>query len=290
MPPLPPSAHDSAIDRFKPDAPRFSDVLRKLSPYVWPTTRPDLRRRIYLAFALMIVAKLVTVAVPYAFKWATDAVAAEARGAPHDTHRLLGLVLGPLALTALYGAGRVLMQLTTQGRDALFAAVAMKRRAPARAGSVRPPSRAVAALPSRAQDRRTDPRPGARPQCDRDDRAGDHCLTAVPTVVEFALILVVLFFQFDIAYVGVVFGMIVVYLAWTFAATNWRMSIRRSMNESDTDANTKAIDSLLNYETVKYFGAEAPRGAALRQVDGALRGDVDQDPTSRSPCSTPGRR
>ena len=78
----------------------------------------------------------------------------------------------------------------------------------------------------------------------------------MPTGIEFALILGVLFVQFDALYVAVVFGMIVIYLAWTFVATNWRMSIRRSMNESDTDANTKAIDSLLNYETVKYFGAE----------------------------------
>ena len=256
MPPLPPSPHDSAIDRSKPDAPRFSDVLRKLSPYVWPATRPDLRRRIYFAFALMLVAKLVTVAVPYAFKWATDAVASEARGGLHDTHLLLGFVLGPLALTALYGIGRVLMQLTTQGRDALFAAVAMN--------AVRRLAQEVFVhlhnLSLRFHlERKTG---GLTRVLERGRNAIETIvrvimLTAVPTIVEFALILVVLFFQFDIAYVGVVLAMIVVYLAWTLAATNWRMSIRRSMNESDTDANTKAIDSLLNYETVKYFGAEA---------------------------------
>ena len=64
---------------------------------------------------------------------------------------------------------------------------------------------------------------------------------------------------------------VVVYLVYTTIATNWRIGIRRSMNESDTDANTKAIDSLLNFETVKYFGAEQREAAALRQVDGALR-------------------
>ena len=256
MPPLPPSPHDSAIDRMKPRNPRFADVLRKLAPYVWPATRPDLRRRIYLAFALMIVAKLVTVAVPYAFKWATDAVAAEARGGLHDTHTLLGLVLGPIALTALYGVGRVLMQLTTQGRDALFAAVAMN--------AVRRLAQEVFvhlhALSLRFHlERKTG---GLTRVLERGRNAIETIvrmimLTLVPTAVEFALILVVLFFQFSIDYVAVVLGMIAVYLVWTFAATNWRMSIRRSMNESDTDANTKAIDSLLNYETVKYFGAEA---------------------------------
>ena len=256
MPPLPTSPHDSAIDRLKPGLPRFPDVLRKLAPYVWPATRLDLRRRIYLAFALMIVAKLVTVAVPYAFKWATDAVSAEARGSVHDTHALLGLVLGPIALTGLYGFGRVLMQLTTQGRDALFAAVAMN--------AVRRLAQEVFvhlhALSLRFHlERKTG---GLTRVLERGRNAIETIvrvimLTAVPTAVEFALILVVLFFQFDLAYVGVVLGMIAVYLVWTFAATNWRMSIRRSMNESDTDANTKAIDSLLNYETVKYFGAEA---------------------------------
>ena len=231
-------------------------MLRKLAPYVWPRARVDLRRRIYLAFALMIVAKLITVAVPYAFKWATDAVTSEIRGGAPTTHHLFGLLLGPLALTVVYGVGRVLMQLTTQGRDALFAAVAMN--------AVRRLAQEVFvhlhSLSLRFHlERKTG---GLTRVLERGRNAIETIvrvimLTAVPTVVEFTLILVVLFFQFDITYVGVVLGMILVYLVWTFAATNWRMSIRRSMNESDTDANTKAIDSLLNYETVKYFAAEA---------------------------------
>ncbi len=81
-------------------------------------------------------------------------------------------------------------------------------------------------------------------------------LTAIPTAVEFLLVLGVFFFQFDWRYVAVVLAMITVYMGFTLVATNWRISIRRSMNESDTDANTKAIDSLLNFETVKYFNAE----------------------------------
>ncbi len=240
---------------IQPDAPRLTAMLRKLTPYVWPHARPDLRRRVYFALVLMIAAKLVTVAVPYAFKWATDAVAAEAHGAPAGTHRVLGLLLGPLALTALYGIGRVLMQLTTQGRDALFAAVAMN--------AVRRLAQQVFVhlheLSLRFHlERKTG---GLTRVLERGRNAIETIvrvimLTLVPTVVEFGLILVVLFVQFDAAYVAAVLAMIGVYLAWTFAATNWRMSIRRSMNESDTDANTKAIDSLLNYETVKYFGAE----------------------------------
>ncbi len=271
MPPLPPSPLDSLVEARRSDSgstsgpksvrrwrfakPRFAGVLPRLAPYVWPAGRPDLKRRIYVAFVLMIAAKLVTVAVPYAFKWATDAVTGEARGGPAGHHDVLGLVLGPLALTALYGLGRVVMQLTTQGRDALFAAVAMN--------AVRRLAQEVFVhlhgLSLRFHlERKTG---GLTRILERGRNAIETIvrvvmLTAVPTAVEFALILVILFLQFDAAYVGVVLLMIAVYLAWTLAATNWRMAIRRSMNESDTDANTKAIDSLLNYETVKYFGAE----------------------------------
>ena len=258
---LPPSPSDQAIDasaiaRRVQLAPRFTGMLRKLVPYVWPHGRADLRRRIYVALALMLLAKLVTVAVPYAFKWATDAVTRETRTHAPATHDLLGLALGPIALVALYGALRVLMGFATQARDALFAAVAMN--------AVRRLAQEVFVhlhqLSLRFHlERKTG---GLTRVLERGRNAIETIvriimLTAIPTVVEFTLILVVLFFQFDVAYVGIVLGMILLYLAWTFAATNWRMSIRRSMNESDTDANTKAIDSLLNYETVKYFGAEA---------------------------------
>ena len=228
-------------------------MMRKLLPYVWPSTRADLRLRIYGAFALMVMAKFITVAVPYAFKWATDAVTGVAQG--HGTHELFGLLLGPLMLTGLYGLLRIVMSLATQARDALFAAVAMN--------AVRRLAQEVFVhlhqLSLRFHlERKTG---GLTRVLERGRNAIETIvrvimLTAVPTAVEFVLILVVLFFQFDITYVLVVLGMILVYLVFTFVATNWRMSIRRSMNESDTDANTKAIDSLLNYETVKYFGAE----------------------------------
>ena len=249
---LSPSSFDAALK--SPARPRFGAMTRKLLPYVWPSTRPDLRQRVYGAFVLMLVAKLVTVAVPYAFKWATDAVTGSAQG--QGGHVLFGLLLGPLALTVLYGALRIVMSLATQGRDALFAAVAMN--------AVRRLAQEVFVhlhqLSLRFHlERKTG---GLTRVLERGRNAIETIvrvimLTAVPTAVEFLLILVVLFFQFDLTYVLVVLAMITVYLVYTFAATNWRMSIRRSMNESDTDANTKAIDSLLNYETVKYFGAEA---------------------------------
>jgi ATP-binding cassette subfamily B protein len=82
-------------------------------------------------------------------------------------------------------------------------------------------------------------------------------LTLVPTIVEFVLVIGILAYEFDWLYSVVVLVMVAVYLAYTYRATEWRIAIRKQMNDSDTDANTKAIDSLLNYETVKYFGAEA---------------------------------
>ena len=90
-------------------------------------------------------------------------------------------------------------------------------------------------------------------------------------MVEIALIVGVLLYQFDWRYVVVILVTVALYMWFTYIATEWRIAIRRSMNESDNDANTKAIDSLLNYETVKYFGDEGARDAALRPLDGALR-------------------
>ena len=98
-----------------------------------------------------------------------------------------------------------------------------------------------------------------------------------------------LLLEFDWRYAAIVAGMIALYLWFTVRATDWRIKIRRTMNESDTDANTKAIDSLLNYETVKYFGAEEREAARYDRSDGGLRARPASRATPRSPCSTPAR-
>ena len=102
-------------------------------------------------------------------------------------------------------------------------------------------------------------------------------MTFVPTIVEFALVLGVLAFEFDWRYAPIVAGMIVLYLWFTVRATDWRIKIRRTMNESDTEANTKAIDSLLNYETVKYFGAEEREAQRYDRSMASLRGGQRQE-------------
>ena len=226
-------------------------TVNRLWPYIWPHDRADLRLRVAGAVGLLLIAKLVTIAVPFSFKWATDALTQS--GAEQQS--MTAILAGPIALTALYGLLRAFMQLFTQGRDALFAAVSMN--------AVRRLADEVFVHLHRLSlrfhlERKTG---GLTRVLERGRTAIEQIvrlsmLTGIPTIVEFALILTVLFYQFDWRYSLVVVVMITFYLWFTTAATNWRMSIRRSMNESDTDANTKAIDSLLNYETVKYFGAE----------------------------------
>ena len=228
-------------------------TIRQLWPYIWPRQRADLRRRIYIALVLMVAAKLVTVAIPYSFKWATDAlVGREDSG----VHHLPALLAGPVALTLLYGVLRMIMALLTQWRDALFASVAMH--------AVRRMAYDVFVhlheLSLRFHlERKTG---GLTRVLERGRNAIETIvrmimLTGVPTVVEFILVMGVFLFQFDWRYAVAVAVMIAAYMLFTTLATNWRITIRQSMNESDQDANTKAIDSLLNFETVKYFGAEA---------------------------------
>ena len=230
-------------------------TLRNLWPYIWPADRADLKTRVFLALALLILAKFVTLAVPYSFKWATDALTTEGLAASAQASGWMVILAGPIAMTIAYGVLRVLMALLTQMRDALFAAVAMN--------AVRRLALDVFVhlhqLSLRFHlERKTG---GLTRILERGRSAIETIvrmimLTGVPTLVEFVLILAVLVFQFDWRYAFVVMLTVIGYMWFTTVASNWRIAIRKSMNESDTDANTKAIDSLLNYETVKYFGAE----------------------------------
>jgi ATP-binding cassette subfamily B protein len=234
---------------FKAEA-SLAATVKHLWPYIWPSERADLKARVIGALALLLIAKIITIAIPYSFKWATDLLTNPDANVP------LPLILaGPIAVTLLYTGLRVFMQFFTQARDALFAAVAMH--------AVRRIANEVFVhlhqLSLRFHlERKTG---GLTRVLERGREAIQQIvrmsmLTGAPTVVEFALILAVFMIEFDWRYALTVVVMIIAYLKFTTVATDWRISIRRNMNESDTDANTKAIDSLLNYETVKYFGAE----------------------------------
>ena len=229
----------------------LSATVVRLWPYVWSDDRRDLQVRVVAAFFMLLIAKVLTILIPYSFKWVTDAIVSpETASVP-----LPALLATPVAICVLYGLLRSFMQFFTQARDALFASVAMH--------AVRRMANEVFVhlheLSLRFHlERKTG---GLTRVLERGREAIQQIvrmsiLTGIPTVVEFALILGVFFFAFDWRYALTVVVMIALYLWFTRVATDWRIQIRRNMNESDTDANVKAIDSLLNYETVKYFGAE----------------------------------
>jgi ATP-binding cassette subfamily B protein len=234
-------------------------TFQKLWPYLWPQGRADLQRRVFLAFALLLIAKLVTVVTPFTFKWATDALVAVAGGTQQGPEAAATsgswLWRAPILLTILYGTVRIAMALLTQVRDGLFAKVAMH--------AVRKLALQTFEHMHRLSLRfHLERKTGGLTRVLERGRNGIEelsrlfVLQLIPTIVEFALVLGILAWQFDWLYSVVVFVMVAVYLGYTYKATQWRIAIRKQMNESDTDANTKAVDSLLNYETVKYFGAE----------------------------------
>jgi ATP-binding cassette subfamily B protein len=261
--PLPPEALTKRIEarparsRVSADKGHLLSTFRELWTYLWPRDRADLRLRILWATILLVIAKLVTLAVPFTFKWATDALAPllERKAAGQTFTFTSALYMAPLMLTLAYGAMRVMMALLTQLRDALFASVAMH--------AVRRLAIETFEHMHRLSLRfHLEKKTGGLTRVLERGRSGIETivrmtmLTAIPTLVEFVLILAVLLYEFDWRYVLVTLVMIFAYMLFTTKATQWRIGIRRSMNESDTEANTKAVDSLLNYETVKYFGAE----------------------------------
>ncbi|MGE0700696.1 MAG: ABC transporter ATP-binding protein/permease [Hyphomicrobiaceae bacterium] len=234
-------------------------VLRALAPHVWPHDRPDLQRRVLLSLVLMVAAKLVTVAMPFTFKWATDALVA-ASGGKLPAAEAAWLVGAPVAATLVYGLTRITMVALTQSREGLFAKIAMH--------AVRKLAISTFEHMHRLSLRfHLERKTGGLTRVLERGRTGIEnitrmtLMTLVPTILELLLVLGVLAFEFDWRYVAIVLAMIAGYLAFTIRATEWRVGIRRQMNDSDSDANTKAVDSLLNYETVKYFGAEAREAA-----------------------------
>src|SRR5215467_13741876 len=230
-------------------------TIVNLWPYIWPADRRDLKARVIFATVLLFVAKLATVAVPFTFKWATDALAGRGTAPIAPDNWLAWSLASPVLMTLAYGGTRILMGVLTQWRDGIFAKVAMH--AVRRLAMLTFEHMHLLSLRFHLE-RKTG---GLTRVLQRGRDAIETIVRlvivqAVPTAVELALIIVVLLYQFDWRYVVVITATVAVYMGYTYTATEWRIGIRRRMNDSDTEANTKAIDSLLNYETVKYFGAE----------------------------------
>ncbi|WP_419195815.1 MULTISPECIES: ABCB family ABC transporter ATP-binding protein/permease [Ensifer] len=257
--PRPPAARNVRADQnvapqkktVSADTSNPLQTIANLWPYMWPTDRADLKLRVIWATVILIIAKVVLILVPYSFKWATDAL----NGKPDVLGFLPTFMTGAVMLVLAYNLARLLQAGLNQLRDALFASVGQH---------------AVRQLAYKTfvhmhqlslrfhLERRTG---GLSRVIERGTKGIETIvrftiLNSVPTLIEFLLTAVIFWWGYGFSYLLVTAVTVWLYIWFTVKASDWRIAIRRSMNDSDTDANTKAIDSLLNFETVKYFGNE----------------------------------
>jgi ATP-binding cassette subfamily B protein len=235
-------------------------TVRAVAPYLWPADAPWVRNRVVLAVAVLVLAKIVTVATPLFFAAAVDSLGGTAP-TPAWT-----LGAGAVGLTLAYGLARIGGVGFQQLRDLVFNRVGQR----ALRMIALETFRHIHALSLRYHiTRKTG---GLSRIIERGVKGVDFLLRFLlfsmgPLVLEILMIGAVLWWLFDAWYLAVVMGTIAAYVWFTFAVTEWRVKIRKVMNDQDTDANQKAIDSLLNFETVKYFNAE---DREARRYDGAM--------------------
>lgn len=233
-------------------------VVRRVIPYLWPDDQPGVKQRVVAALSVLFIAKLIAVGTPILYKGAVDALAGEGSASM--------LAIGAVGLTVAYGFARLMNVGFQQLRDVIFARVGQRA---LRALALETFTH-IHRLSMRYHiTRKTG---GLSRIIERGVKGVEFLLRFLlfsigPLMLELLMISVILFFLFDVWYLAVVVGTISLYIWFTFTVTEWRVKIRKEMNDQDTDANQKAIDSLLNFETVKYFGAE--RREAER-YDGAM--------------------
>jgi ATP-binding cassette subfamily B protein len=225
-------------------------TIGNLWGYMWPEGRPDLKGRVVLAILALLVSKAATTAVPFAYKGIIDGLNATGENAA-----LIYGVAVPLVLVVAYGVANIIDAGFQQLRDVWFASVGQH---------------AVRKLAYRTFEhmhrlslrfhlsRRTG---GLSRVIERGTKGIETIvrftmLNTAPTLIEFVIVGVIFYVMFGWTYFAVMVVTIAIYLWFTVSASNWRIAIRRDMNQSDTDANSKAVDSLLNFETVKYFANE----------------------------------
>jgi ATP-binding cassette, subfamily B, heavy metal transporter len=223
-------------------------ALKGLGPYLWPRDSIELRARVVLALALLIAGKLVNITVPLLYKQAVDALSGTgAAGA--------AAIAVPVGVILAYGLARVMSQGFNELRNAVFAKVGQRavRRIALSA------FRHIHSLSLRFHlERRT----GGLARAVERGIAGIEFLLSfmlfnvIPTLFEIVIVSAILWRLYNWTFAAVTLGTIVSYIAFTFIVTDWRVRFRREMNERNSEANTKSVDSLLNYETVKYFANE----------------------------------
>ncbi|TCR93057.1 ABC transporter ATP-binding protein/permease [Rhizobium sp. BK376] len=226
-------------------------TIINLWPYMWPEGRMDLRMRVVWASVYLLISKFVLLLVPYFFKWSIDAL----NGKLDMQGILPTFMIGAIALVIATNITRLLQLGLNQLRDSLFASVGQY---------------AVRQLAFRTfvhmhqlslrfhLERKTG---GLSRIIERGTKGIETIvrftiLNTIPTFIEFLLTAIIFWRGYGFSYLAITAATVWLYIWFTVRASDWRISIRRSMNDSDTEANTKAIDSLLNFETVKYFGNE----------------------------------
>ena len=256
------------MDAPSPAAPRRRgslSTLGTLAPYLWPPGEAGLRARVVLAVCCLVVAKAANVYVPILYKRAIDALGGGATNGAGTVAATITMV--PLALILAYGSARVLSLVFAELRDAVFARVAQR--------AIRTLGlqvfRHLHALSLRFHLARQTG--GLTRSIERGTKGIETLLqymlfNILPTLFEIGLVCIILWRLFDWRFAVATFVTVALYIAYTLMITEWRTKYRRQMNEVDSEANTKAIDSLLNYETVKYFGNEEHEAA---RFDSALK-------------------
>lgn len=235
-------------------------TLVNLWPYMWPRDRLDLKLRVVWATIFLLVSKFVLILVPYFFKWATDAL----NGKLDMAGILPAFLLGAVALVIVYNLTRIAQVGLNQLRDALFASVGQY--------AVRQLAYRTFVHMHRLSlrfhlERKTG---GLSRIIERGTKGIETIvrftiLNSIPTLIEFLLTAAIFWWSYGFSYLAVTAFTVWAYIWFTIRASDWRIGIRRAMNDSDTDANTKAIDSLLNFETVKYFGNEEMEASRFDQ-------------------------
>ena len=234
-------------------------TIKRVIPYLWPDGEAWVKRRVLIAMAALLLSKLIAVYTPIIYRDAVNALSEEG---------VSDLLLGAVGLTVAYGMARIFTSGFQQLRDGVFAAVAQR-------------ALRKLALETFTHIHRLSMRyhitrktGGLSRIIERGVKGVDFLLRFLlfsvgPLILELLLVAGIFFFLFDVWYLAVVVGTIALYVWFTFTVTEWRVKLRREMNDRDTDANQKAIDSLLNFETVKYFGAERREG---QRYDAAMEG------------------
>ena len=240
-------------------------TMQRVGPYLWPRGEAWVKRRVVLALALLVMSKIVSVTTPYLYKQAVDMLTGRTPNAATF------LALGAVGLTVAYGLARMGTVFFGEMRDWVFVRVGQRA---LRKLAIETFTH-IHQLSMRYHiTRKTG---GLSRVIERGVKGVDFLLrfmlfSIIPLILELSMISVIFAVYFGWQYMVVVLATIAIYVTYTFKVTEWRVKLRRSMNDQDTDANQKAIDSLLNYETVKYFNAEAREAArydrAMAQYEG----------------------